>query len=81
LGKTKKPSPREATSEGPLKDLLGGVRRRNLSANSLATQERTRKAFFAWTSAASLDPRALSFAYKHWDAKNQFAKIEPPIQK
>ena len=24
---------------------------------------------------------ALSFAYKHWDLKNPFAKIEPPLQK
>jgi integrase len=24
---------------------------------------------------------ALSFAYKHWDVKNPFAKIDPPIQK
>jgi integrase len=24
---------------------------------------------------------ALSFAYKHWDAKNPFAKIDPPLQK
>jgi integrase len=23
---------------------------------------------------------ALSFAYKHWDLKNPFAKIEPPLQ-
>jgi len=22
---------------------------------------------------------ALSFAYKHWDLKNPFAKIEPPL--
>jgi hypothetical protein len=24
---------------------------------------------------------ALSFAYKHWDLKNPFAKIEPPLHK
>jgi integrase len=24
---------------------------------------------------------ALSFAYRHWDLKNPFAKIDPPIQK
>jgi hypothetical protein len=24
---------------------------------------------------------ALSFAYKHWDVKNPFAKIDPPLQK
>jgi hypothetical protein len=24
---------------------------------------------------------ALSFAYKHWDLKDPFAKIEPPLQK
>jgi integrase len=24
---------------------------------------------------------ALSFAYKHWDLKNPFTKIEPPLQK
>jgi hypothetical protein len=24
---------------------------------------------------------ALSFAYKHWDVKNPFAKIEPPLHK
>jgi site-specific recombinase XerD len=24
---------------------------------------------------------ALSFAYKHWDAKNPFAKIDPPLHK
>ena len=23
---------------------------------------------------------ALSFGYKHWDLKNPFAKIEPPLQ-
>jgi integrase len=23
---------------------------------------------------------ALSFAYKHWDVKNPFAKIDPPLQ-
>ena len=32
-------------------------------------------------SAASLKQirAALSFAYKHWDAKNTFAKIDPPL--
>ena len=32
-------------------------------------------------SAASLKQirAALSFAYKHWDAKNPFAKIDPPL--
>ena len=24
---------------------------------------------------------ALSFAYKHWDVKNPFAKIDPPLHK
>ena len=24
---------------------------------------------------------ALSFAYRHWDLKNPFAKIDPPLQK
>ena len=24
---------------------------------------------------------ALSFAYRHWDLKNPFAKIDPPIQR
>jgi hypothetical protein len=35
------------------------------------------------TNAASLKQirAALSFAYKHWDLKNPFAKIEPPLHK
>jgi integrase len=35
------------------------------------------------TNAASLKPvrAALSFAYKHWDVKNPFAKIDPPLHK
>src|SRR4030095_10201120 len=73
----------------------------------LVDYELTWTAFLAWVTAASLDPRALSFptapevyrflgegknaatlkqiraalsfAYKHWDAKNPFAKIDPPI--
>ena len=39
--------------------------------------------FLGGKNAASLKQirAALSFAYKHWDVKNPFAKIDPPLQK
>ena len=65
-----------------LADLLEGARRRNLSENSLVAYERTWRTFLAWAAAASLKQirAALSFAYRHWDLKNPFAKIDSPIQ-
>ena len=75
----------------------------------MPSYERTWRAFLAWATAASLDPRALSFptalegygflgegkngaslkqiratisfACRHWDLKNQLARIDPPIHK
>jgi hypothetical protein len=77
----------ENQEDGPLgnglsADLLEAARRRNLSANSLAAYERTWTRFLGeGKNAASLKQirTALSFAYKHWDLKNPFAKIEPPL--
>ena len=34
-----------------------------------------------WRPIGSWEKAALSFAYKHWDIKNRFAKIEPPLHK
>ena len=39
---------------GLLEGLLEGARRRNLSGNSLAAYERTRRAFLAWAAAAPI---------------------------
>jgi hypothetical protein len=62
LGENEEVKPSGSDVGGLLADLVEGTRRRNLSANSLAAYERTWKAFLAWAAAASLDPRALSFA-------------------
>jgi site-specific recombinase XerD len=57
----------------------------SLHPRSLSFPTVLESVFLSWRgeNAASLKQirAALSFAYKHWDLKNPFAKIEPPLHK
>ena len=62
---------------------MGGGRKFRSASLSFPTALEAYRFLGEGKNAASLKQirAALSFAYKHWDMKNPFAKIEPPLQK